>query len=364
MVDMFNRSRLTIARQRASLTKAELAKKAGIEARAVSGFEAGQYLPSDDTVEKIARALRYPKEFFFADDIDAPRAEGVSFRSMTRMTSRQRDAAIAAGALAYVLSDWLESEFDLPEVNLPDLREDKPEAAAMSLRQYWGLGERPIKNMIHLLELKGLRVFSLAENSVEVDAYSVWRSDRPCIFINTGKSAERRRFDAAHELGHLVLHKHAGPSGLDAEKEANAFASAFLMPAASMKTLGRVTTIDRLIAEKQKWTVSVAALAYRLHDLRLISDWNYHTLCVQIAQRGFRKDEPSPAQNETSQVWQKVFADMRRNGEGLQALADKLLIPTEELVKLVFGLVTVGLPTNSMLNKPIANRSSHLRLVT
>ncbi|WP_425907617.1 ImmA/IrrE family metallo-endopeptidase [Nitrobacter sp. TKz-YC02] len=363
MEALFNKTRLTVARQRASLTKTELARRIGIEPRAISGFEAGQYLPADDTVEKIALALRYPKEFFFADDIDMLQAEGVSFRSMSRMTSRQRDAAIAAGALAYVLSDWLEAEFDLPDVDLPDLREDTPETAAMSLRHYWGLGERPIKNIIHLLELKGVRVFSLAENSVTVDAYSVWRGHRPCVFLNTGKSAERRRFDAAHELGHLVLHKHAAPSGLDAEKEANAFASAFLMPIASMKSLGRLTTIDQLVAAKKKWIVSVAALAYRMHDLRLISDWNYHTLCVQISQRGYRKDEPDSAQNETSQVWQKVLADMRRDGQGLQSLADKLLIPNEELVKLVFGLVTVGLPANSVSKKPPATRS-HLRLVT
>lgn len=362
MEGMFNKTRLTIARQRASLTKTELARKVDVEPRAISGFEAGQYLPAEDTVDKIARALRYPKEFFFADDIDVPRAEGVSFRSLTRMTSRQRDAAVAAGALAYVLSDWLENEFDLPDVDLPDLREDKPETAAMSLRQYWGLGERPVKNMIHLLELKGVRVFSLAENSTEVDAYSVWRGNRPCIFINTGKSAERRRFDAAHELGHLVLHKHAAPSGLDAEKDANAFASAFLMPAASLKTLGRVTTIDQLVTAKQRWIVSVAALAYRLHDLRLISDWNYHTLCVHISQRGYRKDEPVSARNETSQVWQKVFADMRRSGQGLQSLADKLLIPNDELIKLVFGLVTVGLPDNSTSHKSSSVRT-HLRLV-
>jgi Zn-dependent peptidase ImmA (M78 family)/DNA-binding XRE family transcriptional regulator len=343
---MFNQTRLLVARQRASLTKTELARRVGVEPRAISGFEAGQYEPSEETAERLARALRYPKEFFFADDIDVPPAEGVSFRSLTRMTSRQRDAAIAAGAIAFLLSDWLESEFDLPVPDLPDLREDDPETAAISLRQYWGLGEQPVKNVIHLLEFKGVRVFSLAENAVEVDAYSVWRGNRPCIFLNTGKSAERRRFDAAHELGHLVLHKHAAPSGIEAEKDANAFASAFLMPAASMKSISRILSIDDLVREKKRWCVSVAAMAYRLHSLRLLSDWNYHVLCVEIAKRGYRTVEPFGAKNEISQIWQKVFADLRKSGQGIQFLADKLLVPAEELVKLVFGLVTVGLPSS------------------
>ena len=360
---MLNRLRLSVARQRALLTKKELAARIGVDARTVSGYEAGQYVPSDEVVTKIARALRYPKEFFLADDIDVPSQDGVSFRSLTRMTSRQRDAAIAAGAIGYLLSDWVESEFELPAVNLPDLREDSPETAAMSLRHYWELGETPVKNIIHLLESKGVRVFSLAENAVEVDAYSVWRGKRPCIFLNTGKSSERRRFDAAHELAHLVLHKHAGSVGLEAEKEANSFASAFLMPLASMKTFGRVTSVDQLISLKRKWIVSVAALAYRLHDLRLMSDWNYHMICAEIARRGYRTSEPFEARPETSQVWQKVFSELRKEGRGVQALADRLLVPADEISKLVFGLVTVGLPQNVGVART-APPAGRLRLVT
>jgi len=102
------------------------------------------------------------------------------------------------------------------------------------LRQYWLLGERPIKNVAHLLEAKGVRVYSLMERNVEVDAFSLWRNDTPFIFINTRKSAEHSRFDAAHDLGHLVLHRHGGPRGQNAEREAQAFAAAFLMPKSSV----------------------------------------------------------------------------------------------------------------------------------
>ena len=227
---MLNASRMTIARQRAGLTKKELAERIGVDPRAISGFEAGQYVPTDENVAKIARALGFPKEFLEADDIEILSAEGVSFRSMTKMTARQRDAAIAAGSIAFILNDWVDQEFDLPETDIPDFGGATPEVAAQSLRQYWALGEKPIKNMVHLLELKGVRVFSLAENCQEVDAYSVWRGARPFIFLNTGKSAERRRFDAAHELGHLVLHKHGGPNGRKAEDEANQEPSPTIAP--------------------------------------------------------------------------------------------------------------------------------------
>ncbi len=277
-----------------------------------------------------------------------PNAAGVSFRSMTKMTAKQRDAAVAAGSIAFILSDWVDREFDLPPPDVPDYESATPEAAALSLRQHWGLGEKPIKNMVHLLESNGIRVFSLTENCVEVDAYSVWRGVRPFVFLNMGKSGERRRFDAAHELAHLVLHRHAAPNGIEAEKEAHAFASSFLMPTASMKAIGRVIpTLDYVIQLKKRWVVSAAAMTMRLHDLGFLTYYHYNRLYVELSRKGFRTNEPFGVKPETSQIWQKVFADLRKEGRGLQFLSDTLLLPPDEIAKLVFGLVTIGLPATS-----------------
>jgi Zn-dependent peptidase ImmA (M78 family) len=360
---MFNSSRMTVARRRSGLTKKELAERIGVEPRAVTGFEAGQYLPTDENIERISRATGFSRAFLEADDIEILSVEGVSFRSMTKMTARQRDAAIAAGSIAFVLNDWVDREFDLPEPDIPDFQGVTPEVGAQSLRQYWNLGEKPIKNMVHLLELKGVRVFSLAENCQEVDAYSVWRGMRPFVFLNTGKSAERRRYDAAHELAHLVLHRHAAPSGLEAEKEAHAFAATFLMPTASMKALGRIVpTLDYIVRLKKTWIVSVAAMTVRLHELGLLTYYHYNRLYVELSSRGWRTSEPFGTKPETSQIWQKVFADLRRSGLGVQYLAEKLLLPANEVAKLVFGLVTVGLASagNSVGSAP---KTGHLVVI-
>jgi len=360
---MFNASRLIVARQRVGLTKKELAERIGVNGRAVSGFEAGQYMPTDDNLERISHVLGFPKSFFEADDIELLDAEGVSFRSMTKMTAKQRDAAVAAGSIAFILSDWIDREFDLPDPDVPDYQGATPEAAALSLRQYWGLGEKPINNMVHLLESKGIRIFSLAENCIEVDAYSVWRGVRPFIFLNMGKSGERRRFDAAHELAHLVLHRHAAPNGVEAEKEAHAFAGCLLMPTGSMKTIGRVVpTLDYIIQLKKKWTVSTAAMTMRLHELGFLTYYHYNRLYVELSRKGFRTNEPFGVKPETSQIWQKVFADLRKDGNGVQFLADALLLPPDEIAKLVFGLVTIGL---SATNKPAGSSTkiANLRVI-
>src|ERR1700693_4393291 len=90
-------------------------------------------------------------------------------------------------------------------------------------------------------------LFSLAENTRNVDAFSCWRNGEPYVFLNTFKSTEHSRFDAAHELAHLVLHKHGGPNqGRAAELEAHAFASSFLMPRDDvLATIPFVTSIKR-----------------------------------------------------------------------------------------------------------------------
>jgi len=175
-IDVFNPTRLTWARRRRGLTKTRLAASIGVELRSVSAYETGEFNPEPDRLSVIARTLKFPQEFFFGDDIEEPAIDTASFRSLSKMTARQRDTALGSGAVAMLLNEWIEARFDLPTPDLPDLgRDANPESAAAAVRQAWGLGELPIKNMVHLLESKGVRVYSLAIDAVEVDAFSMWR---------------------------------------------------------------------------------------------------------------------------------------------------------------------------------------------
>jgi Zn-dependent peptidase ImmA (M78 family)/DNA-binding XRE family transcriptional regulator len=314
-----------------------LAELIGVQPRSISGFEKGEFCPSDETLISLAKSLRFPVEFFFGPDVDIPQTRSVSFRALSRMTAGQRDAALGAGAIALMLNDWIENHFELPTCELPDMGGEEPEAAAEAVRSEWLLGYRPIKNIIHLLESKGVRVFSLAEDTRQLDAYSFWRSETPFVFLNTKKSSERTRFDAAHELGHLILHKHGGPVGQEAELQANAFASAFLMPASSVLAIVRRTpTAKQLIKLKKHWTISVAALAYRLWKLRILSDWQYRSMCAEIAP--YRKEEPESAPRETSQIMPKIFAALDAEGMSKNDVARQLSIHRSQLEEIIFGL--------------------------
>jgi len=343
---MFSSNRLSLARRRRRLTGKALAELVGVTAVTISRLESGSNEPEPATLTALARVLGFAEEFFSEDDVEELPLDAASFRSLTAMSAKERDAALAAGSFAYLLVDWVDARFNLPSADLVDLSHERDaELAAVALRQRWGLGEQPISNMIRLLESKGVRVLSLSENTKNVDAFSCWRDGVPYVFLNTFKSAEHSRFDAAHELGHLVLHKHGGPQQRQAEAEANAFASSFLMPSADIKSRVRfVTGLNDLIAAKKRWGVSVAALTYRLHKLGIIKDWQNRNLCIQMSKRGYRTNEPSPMDREESVVWKKVFEELWSEKVTKAQVARELRLPPDEIENLVFGLVSAPNP--------------------
>lgn len=212
----------------------------------------------------------------------------------------------------------------------------------------WGLGVAPVTNMVHLLEAHGVRVFSLAPEHASVDAYSFWRGDVPYVLLNTMKSGERGRFDAAHELGHLVLHGHTRTHlGPQAEAEANDFASALLMPASSV--LARVpagANVTQILQAKRVWKVAAMALTYRLHDLGMLRSWQYRETCIELSQRGYRKGEPNGISRESSQVLRKVLTTLRHKGITIRHIADDLRLTTDELNGYLFGLVVTAVAGN------------------
>ncbi len=338
-----NPNRLRLARKRRGLSVSAFAEKIGVDRKSVHAYEAENASPSEETLFRIRQVLGFPPEFFWGDDLHVPSLDSGSFRSMSKMTAPQRDMALTQAALGLHLSNWLSKRFELPKTQIPDLsRAPNPEAAAEYVRREWTLGSLSIRNMIHLLEAKGVRVFSLALDAKEVDAYSMWVGGTPFVFLNTNKSSEHSRFDAAHELGHLVLHKHGPPQGIEAEKQANAFASAFLMPRGSIfGNAPQLPTYTALISLKRIWITSVGALAYRLHNLDLMSDWQYRGVCIEIAKHG-RHFEPNEAPRETSLILPKLLGSLYEERINRSQIAKELSIPLSELEQLLFGLVMTG----------------------
>ncbi|MFJ4004015.1 helix-turn-helix domain-containing protein [Streptomyces sp. NPDC090023] len=342
---MFTPSRLVLARKRRRMTLAGLHRASGISVRSLTAFENGHKAPSPETLSSLASALRVPDAFLNADAVDELQADAVSFRALSKMSALDRDAALSSGSVAKLLNDWLEDRFRLPQPDVPTFPHLSPEEAAEQLRGRWGLGEAPIPNMIHLLESRGVRVFSLPPDCRDVDAFSTTRKGTPYIFLNTQKSGERGRFDAAHELGHLILHsEHRIPHGVESEQEAQRFASSFLMPRAGIlaQMLMNAST-ERILSAKRKWGVAAIALTYRLRELNLLTEWGYRTAAKQLSQMGFRRSEPGGISRETSQLLTKAFEALRDQGVSAKEIAEAIDVFPDELNNFVFGLVPIAL---------------------
>ena len=364
-VEGFTASRLTLARERRGITQTRLSELVGVSARTIKAYEAASSKPTEGTLDEISRVLSFPRAFFVAPPIERLMREAASFRALTRASASLRNRTIAAGTLALEFHSFLADRFDLPPLDLPDHRGLTPAAAAECVRLAWGIGQKPIGNVVHLLELHGVRVFSLSEDCNEIDAFSVWSSGTPFVFLNNQKTPERSIFDAAHELGHLVLHRHGEPQGRELEKEADAFAGAFLLPEAGVRaTAPSMPTIASLTRMKRTWRTSIAALGYRMHELGLMSAWHYKHFSIELSRRG-RSNEPEPLGRETSAILKKALSSLLEDGVTLRDVARELALPVNEVQALAFGLhVVEGNGARGGPAEPGGSRGAHLRLVT
>ncbi|TWP33603.1 XRE family transcriptional regulator [Leekyejoonella antrihumi] len=308
---MFTPARLRLARLRKGLSLTGLSKESGISLRSLTSYENGHQPPSDENVRKLAEVLAVAPAFFERDPVDPVPIEAASFRKLSKTSARRRDAVLATAALTVEFYAAIEERFRLPEPSIPTYDKLGPAEAAETLRQLWSLGDRPIGNLVHLLESKGVRIASLNHDYIDIDAFCFYRDDVPYIFLNTSKTAERQRFDLAHELGHLVLHSDVdmeAATSKEREVQAHAFAASFLMPASAVLSQSmRAASIERILVARSYWKVSAKAMTHRLHQLGLLSDWQHRSAYITLNERGYNRAEPGGIVPETSQLLRKVM---------------------------------------------------------
>lgn len=297
---LFDGERLTIARELRGLLKVDVAGLAGVTPAAIGQYENGTTRPSVAMVGKLAMALQVPYDFFVGDRNAYHVSEDEAhFRSLRSVSKRQRLQELARVGLLAEFTRMLEAKVRLPDVRLPPMRtpvvSEDLERAAEQLRSDWGLGTGPIAHVVRLLEGAGAVVVRLSPGTSGVDAFSCWVETRPYVVLNQDKGDPyRSRFDAAHELGHLLLHRREEPGTKRVESQANRFGSAFLMPrAAILRELPRRHDWPAWFALKGRWNVSVAALLHRAHDLGTITDDGYRRAMVQMTMNRWRSSEPS-----------------------------------------------------------------------
>ena len=296
----FERTRLRVARELVGLSQSDLASHVGLSPAAVSQFESGAARPSPQTVAALGAALRVPPGFFVQPVTETH--EGF-FRSLRRtaVTDRRRARAIAHVAHDLALAATAAGRFpaaDVPRILASGLHAsiEEIEGIAGEVRARWLVPPGPVTNVVELLEGHGVVVIRLPLGNADVDAFSLPFADHPVVVLGSDKNDRARsRFDAAHELAHLVLHGEQIWGMSEVETQAHRFAAAFLLPADEICDQ-LPTTVDwpRLFELKRHWQVSLAALLMRARTLSRMSESTYLTAIKAASARGWRRLEPVP----------------------------------------------------------------------
>ncbi|QNG20971.1 ImmA/IrrE family metallo-endopeptidase [Rhodococcus triatomae] len=354
--------RIRVARMRRGMTKVDLARKLSVTPRTITKYEDGGAPTAG--ADALAQALGFPVKYFFRGNTPSLGVDEVRFRAARRATARERDAAVAAGVSGVEIDGWISARFVLPDIDVVPFAGEAPRVAAHLLRGIWGLGTKPLPNLVQLCESRGIRVYTLPAFADAVDAYSIWRGGVPYVFLARRKTPERIRFDLAHELGHLILHSDEGEGTAAQEREADAFASEFLIPGASVvEYMRRNPSVDEILDVRSAFKISAMALAFAAHKAGRMSDWAYRQACIELSQRGFRKSEPGGmAQYEVSRVFPQVLNESRFGGA--RAIANGLDLPVEDVHALTFGVeLRAAQPTEAVQGTDRRPQTRRLRVV-
>ncbi|WP_372698718.1 helix-turn-helix domain-containing protein [Arthrobacter sp. JSM 101049] len=359
----FSGDRMRLARFRAGLTIKDLAERVGITHSAVSQYETGRTRPTSITLAKLALATGVNTSFFGFDrrPVSSGGLDGTHFRSLRSTTKAVRSAAWAWSELTLDASDVLERYVRFPPVDLPErslAREDDNETiaeAAGLLRAEWKLPIGPVGNLVKHMEAHGILVTRAPESSKGVDAFSHFQGRRPVVVLGPqDKDAARSRFDAAHELGHLVCHPEADPGG-GQEQQAHSFAAELLMPRQQIiDLLPRRFDLGAYARLKHEWGVSIAALLYRSKKLGVISDAAYRRAVVTMNKNYGKKDEPFPLRTtERPELLRSAIELLTSTGRAIEDLATEASISRDDLAAIA-GLVAScpeALPSTSHISR-------------
>ncbi|WP_088839002.1 ImmA/IrrE family metallo-endopeptidase [Listeria sp. ILCC792] len=313
---MFRGDNLQRVRALYGLSRKELGEKLGVSEQAVWQFENQVTNPKFEIVVELKRLFGVKTQFFL-QELKVPsvfKEEQIIYRAAD-MTSRKR-AFSETEYLNFVheVITSLESFLSSPKSTILSLREkclkmyyqrseskNCIEEIAALAKEFIGVTDDNA-NLLLQLEKSGIHI---VEKDVgdKTDAYSAWSASQiPIIVLGIKKSAVRRNFDLAHELGHLLMHNNIDMLALDKEdynkieNEANLFAACFLLPKKNivkdLQELRHISNPDSYMELKAKYNVSIQALEMRAYRLGFLTPQQNSYFYRQLAKKKYKFVEP------------------------------------------------------------------------
>lgn len=334
----FQKDRLSQILAVRRLSQLQLASLVGVSPATVSKWRAGSHAPEREALERLAGVVNVTPEWFTR--VPTPSVSLPLFRS-------NASAHVAARAMLEARLEWAQDiaaaliEYvDFPAINLPIRRFSDPEAissedieaAASECRDLWRLGRGAVQDLALAVEGAGVILIREETGIAQIEGLSAWSDflGRPMILLSADKdNGYRSRFDLAHEIGHLILHRYIERTAVrdrhkQMEAQAHRFAGAFLLPAETFASEVLVPpTLDDLLLVKRRWGVSVGAILMRLRALKILDDDGAQALFKRRSARWGAKAEPGDGDRAPEKP-----RLLRRT---LDLLADENIIPLDAI---------------------------------
>lgn len=300
---MFYGENIKLLRNLNGMSRKSLAIKLNCSEQAIGQYERGVLNPKMQNIIDMSNIFRVKSGFFYSKFPikEFIPEENIAYRSKDRDVRKKTVEESTRLKLSSSIIEFCESFFTLKqsplltaidEINKIKNEQEQYRINENQIELYANITRKLLRiksnhDLLYNLELNG--VYVIESNSLSyADAYSVWSRYshnnnlfHPYIILGNSTTLVRRIFDLAHELGHLVMHYDVDMNNLEkieflnCEKEANEFASAFLLPKEEVSSWIKMVihkgNPDSYIPVKQKYYVSLATAAYRAYELGYLS---------------------------------------------------------------------------------------------
>ena len=264
---------------------ADLAKKVEglVTPQAIYKYEAGKMMPSETVLRAFCEALDVTPDFLFRPF--EVKMENIEFRKKAKMTVKEKNMILGEvrdGIELYCSIEdvlGLTSKFDIDFSNTIVDSDRQVCELATQLRGEWNLGMGGICGLVNLLEEHGVKVMEIDADE-SFDGLSGMANGCPVIILNRNFVAERKRFTALHELGHIVMRFGDGITPKQKESYCHLFANEVLIPSdVFVKIAGNMTGhhihLRQFVDIQMMYGVSIDALMYKAKKLNLIPESRY-----------------------------------------------------------------------------------------
>lgn len=316
---MFFGEKLQSVRELNGLSRKELADKLNLSEQAIWQYENQYTVPKFEVANELKKIFNVKAQFFYTEPFatNISKVESIAYRAEDREARKKTKMETTYIDFTSYFLNKFESKLNLPASPLSLLRDESIRLYNMSMEtndrllELENIAENAKKKLdiqsnselLYKLELSG--IYILEKNmGTSIDAYSTWTSqEKPFIILgNKKKSAVRRNFDLAHELGHLLLHYKIDMDSLTKdehkkiEKEANDFASFFLLPKdqflKDFSTISKKSNPESYLDLKMKYMVSIGALEYRAYKMGLLTFEENRYFYATLNRKDYKKNEP------------------------------------------------------------------------